>query len=80
MPTQLNEDLIQMLDLLSLMISISKMLLTLADLPNRHLKFNNRLYPRCELITTVMRKSVLILQMNSVKKASIFQSKQFTEF
>ncbi|QSS49739.1 hypothetical protein I7I53_10175 [Histoplasma capsulatum var. duboisii H88] len=80
MPAQLNKDLIQMLNLLSLMISISKMLLALADLPNRHLKFNNRLYPRCKLIATAVRKPVLILQVNSVKKASIFQSKQFTEF
>ncbi|QSS51555.1 hypothetical protein I7I53_06911 [Histoplasma capsulatum var. duboisii H88] len=62
------------------MISISKMLLALTDLSNRYLKFNNRLYPRYKSITTVMRKSVLILQMNSVKKTSIFQSKQFTEF
>ncbi|OJD20308.1 hypothetical protein ACJ73_08355 [Blastomyces percursus] len=71
-PAQSNEDLIQMLDLLSLMTSISKMLLALAGLPNRHLKFNNRLYPRCEPIATAVRKPGLILRVNSVKKVSIF--------
>lgn len=56
------------------------MLLTLTDLSNRHLKFNNRLFPRCELITMAVRKPVLILWVNSVKKNSIFQSKQSRGF
>ncbi|KAG5298715.1 hypothetical protein I7I50_06032 [Histoplasma capsulatum G186AR] len=76
----LNKDLIQIFDLLSLKISISKMLLAPADLPNKHLKFNNKLFSRYKLITTAMRKPVLILQVNSVKKNSIFQLKQFREF